>query len=130
MRAIQGHSGGNKVDPSLQDNVEFPFDWIECIYHVGSSHDCDSIIKSCLIGGRKDTKEARQTVLFTAVDPVNEPQEDEPYDVRKARQVPYRTTWKVFINAVYWINLKSNAMMLDSRLSCKSGTYQKRINSL
>ena len=23
MRAIPGHSGGNKVDPSLQDNVEF-----------------------------------------------------------------------------------------------------------
>ena len=23
-RAIQGHSGGSKVDPSLQDNVEIP----------------------------------------------------------------------------------------------------------
>ena len=24
VRAIQGHSGGNKVDPSLQDHVEIP----------------------------------------------------------------------------------------------------------
>ena len=40
MRAIQGHSGGNKVDPSLQDTVEIPYDWMGYIYHVGSSHDC------------------------------------------------------------------------------------------
>ena len=30
VRAIQGHSGGNKVDPSLQGNVEIPDSWIEC----------------------------------------------------------------------------------------------------
>ena len=37
MRAIQGHSGGNKVDLSLQDNVQIPYDWTEYNDHVGSS---------------------------------------------------------------------------------------------
>ena len=42
VRALQGHSGRNKVDPSVQDNVEIPYNWIECICHAGSSHDCRS----------------------------------------------------------------------------------------
>ena len=42
MRAIQGHSGGNKVVPSLQDNVKMPDNWIVFFNHVGSSHDCNS----------------------------------------------------------------------------------------
>ena len=29
-----GHSGGTKVDPSLQDNVDIPYNWIDYIYHV------------------------------------------------------------------------------------------------
>ena len=37
VRAIQDHSGGNKVDLSLLDNVEIPYSWIEYIYHAGSS---------------------------------------------------------------------------------------------
>ena len=37
MRAIQGHSAGNKVDPSLVDRVEKPCMGSEYIYHVGSS---------------------------------------------------------------------------------------------
>ena len=88
MRAIQGHSGGNKVDPPLQENVEIPYSWIKYIYHAGASHDCNSIIQSRLIAGGKDTKEGRQTVFFTAVDLMNEPQEDEFDDVTKPRLVP------------------------------------------
>ena len=46
MRAIQGHSGGNKVDPSLLDNAKIPHNWSEYFYHVGSSLDLHSTIKS------------------------------------------------------------------------------------
>ena len=35
MRAIQGHSGGNKDDLSLQDNVEIAYNWVEDIEHTG-----------------------------------------------------------------------------------------------
>ena len=50
MRAIQGHFGGNKFDPSLLENVEVPYMWSEFFYHAGSSLDLRSILQSC---GRK-----------------------------------------------------------------------------
>ena len=40
-RAIQGHSGGTQIDPTLQDTVLLPSDFAEYIYHVGSSHDME-----------------------------------------------------------------------------------------
>ena len=36
FRAIQGHSGGNLVDPALQDNVLLPDEFAEYIYHIGN----------------------------------------------------------------------------------------------
>ena len=107
MRAIQGDSGGNKVVPSLYDNVEFQYYWIANIYHVVSFHYCNSIFRSGLIAGGKDVNEGRQTVFFTAVDPMNEPQSDKLYDVNQSRVEPHRRKWEVFQNAVYWFNLKS-----------------------
>ena len=53
LRAIQGHSGGKHIDPTLQDNVLLPNDFAEHICHVGSSHDLHSIIPSGLIKGGK-----------------------------------------------------------------------------
>ena len=49
FRAIQGHSGGNLVDPALQDNVLLPEDFTEYIYHVGNASEIHSIIRSGLI---------------------------------------------------------------------------------
>ena len=51
FRAIQGHSGSNLVDPSLQDNVLVPDDFAEYSYHIGNAHEMHSIIKSGLIPG-------------------------------------------------------------------------------
>ena len=48
LRAIQGHSGGNPIDPSLQDNVMVSNDSLKYIYHVENSHDLHSIISSGL----------------------------------------------------------------------------------
>ena len=58
-------------------------------------------ILSGLIAGGTESEGGRQTVFFTAVDPMNDPLEDEPYDVKEPREVPYRTKWKVYQNAVY-----------------------------
>ena len=106
MHAIQGHSGGNKVDPSLLDNVEIPHMWSEYIYHFGSSLDLHSLVHSGLFAGGKDTKEARLTVFFTAVNPMIDSQEDESYDVTKSRMVQCKTKWNVYQDAVFWISLK------------------------
>ena len=51
--------------------------------------------KAGLIARGKNWKEGRQTVFFTAVDPRNEPERDQPYDVRCSRVVPYQTAWEV-----------------------------------
>ena len=43
--AIQGHSGGNIVDPELQDNVLLPEGFTEYIYHIGKrKNEMHSII--------------------------------------------------------------------------------------
>ena len=94
MRAIQGHSGRNKVDLALQDSLQFLHDWIEYIYRVGSSILCSFIILSGLIAAGLIWKEGWRTVFFTAVDPTNEPQRDEAYDVKVPRVVFCRTIGK------------------------------------
>ena len=66
-RAIQGHSGGKHINPTLQDNVLLPDNSAEHTCHVGSSHDMHSIIQSGLIPGGKDVKKGRHAVFFTAV---------------------------------------------------------------
>ena len=35
LRALQGHSGRNPIDPSLQDNVRISNNFFEYIYHIG-----------------------------------------------------------------------------------------------
>ena len=40
LRTIQDHSGGNPIDPSLQDNVMIPNDFLKYIYHVENFTTC------------------------------------------------------------------------------------------
>ena len=41
LRAIQRHSRKNRVDPSLQDNVEIPYAWMKYIDHMGPALACN-----------------------------------------------------------------------------------------
>ena len=67
FRALQGHSGRNPSDPSLQDNVVIPSGFFQHIYHIGCAFNLHSIINSGLIpGGQNSSK--RQTVFFLLVD--------------------------------------------------------------
>ena len=60
LRTSQGHSGGNRVDLSLQDNVRIPYACVEYIYHVASSLVYNSITQAGLLGrwkiGKKDER--------------------------------------------------------------------------
>ena len=86
LRAIQGHSGGKHINPTLQDNVLLPDDFAEHIYHVGRSHGMHSIIQSGLIPGGKDVKKGRHAVFFTAVTPTYiEHYREKDYDVTQFR---------------------------------------------
>ena len=87
FRANQERSGGNFVDPELQDNVLLPDDFADYIYHIGNAHDMQSIIQGGLILGGRSLKRDRQSVFFTAVNPMhaNQDQEEVQYDLDKPR---------------------------------------------
>ena len=66
LRALQGHSGRNLIDPSLHDIVIIPDGFFKCIYHVGCAINLHSIINSGLIPGGQNLNN-RQTVFFLPV---------------------------------------------------------------
>ena len=68
LRALQGHSGRNLIDPSLQDKVVSQSGFFQHIYHIGCAFNLHSIINSGLVpGGQNSSK--RQTVLLLPIDP-------------------------------------------------------------
>ena len=103
FRAIQGHSGGKIVDPTLQDNVLLPDDFAEYIYHIGNADELHSIIKSELIPGGRSPKKDRQSVFFTAVNPIDDHQdlEEVQCDLDKPRIAVYKNTWRAHQNIVF-----------------------------
>ena len=106
--AIQGHSGGTLVDPTLQDNALLPSDCAEYIYHIGNAHDMHSIIKGGWIPGGRRLERDRQSVFFTAVNPMytHQNQEEVQYDLDKPRIAVCKNTWRVHQNTVYWCKVK------------------------
>ena len=71
LRALQGHSGRIPIDPKLQDNVLFPNNFYEYIYDIACAVNLHSITSSGLIAGGQNSSSERQTVFFTAVNPMH-----------------------------------------------------------
>ena len=107
LRALQGHSGRNPIDPSVQDDVFLPNDFFQYIYHVGCAINLHSITNSGLIAGGQSLSK-RQTVFFTSVDPLNKQHKDpETVDLKAPRLAWYKQkTWKNHQNTVYWVDIK------------------------
>ena len=53
LRALQGHSGRNIIDPSLQDNVLIPNNFFEYISHIGCAINVHSV------GGKTSMRRVR-----------------------------------------------------------------------
>ena len=68
LRALQGHSGNNLIDPTLQDNVVIGSGIFHYIYHIGCAFNLHSITNNGLIPGGQDLSR-RQTVFFLPIDP-------------------------------------------------------------
>ena len=104
LRALQGHSGPNSIDPTLQDNELIPNNFFEYIYHIGCAVSLHSITNSGLIAGGQNSSRERQTKFFTAVNPMNknhmEPQE---LDLTPTRLALYKQKWKRHQDTVYWV---------------------------
>ena len=125
LRALQGHSGRNPIDPSLQDNVLIPNNFFEYIYHIGCAINLHSITNSGLIPGGQNSSRERQTVFFTAVNPMDKEHKD-PYklDLTKPRLAWYKQkTWKRHQDTVYWVDIQ-----LAQRKGFKF--YQTRSNAI
>ena len=108
LRALQCHSGRNLIDPSLQDDVLAPNDFIEYIYHIGCAINLHSNTNSGLISGGQNLIKESQTVFFALVDPWDEEHKDlEKIDLEAPRLARYmRTTWMKHRNTVYWVDIK------------------------
>ena len=65
LRALQGHSGSNLIDPTLQDNVLIGPGTFPYIYHVGSNFNLYSIISNGLITWRSEFEQKTNCVLLT-----------------------------------------------------------------
>ena len=124
LRALQGHSGRNLFDPTLQDNVVIPSNFFQYIYHVGCAINLHSIIHSGLtLGGQNLSK--RQTVFFLPVDPMDKQHKDpEKIDLNEPRHAQYmHKAWKKHHNTENWV---------DINLALKKGLkfYQTRSNAI
>ena len=75
FRALQGHSGRNLIDPSLQDNVLIPDDFLQVHLSLWMPISPHSITNSGLIPGGQNLSK-RQTVFFLPVDPMDKEHKD------------------------------------------------------
>ena len=96
LRALQGHSGRNLIDPLLQDNVIIQCALFHHIYHIGCAFNLHSIINNGLIPGGQDSSR-RQTVFFLPIDPRDKDHEDPNYiDFSVPRRARYvHSAWKM-----------------------------------
>ena len=124
LRALQGHSRRNLIDPSLQDNVLIPNDFFEYIYHIGCAINLHYITNSGLIAGGQNFSRERQTVFFTAVNPMNKNRKDpQELHLTKPRLALYKRKWKRQQDTVYRV---------DKQLAQRKGLkfYQTRSNAI
>ena len=130
LRALQGHSGSNLIDPALQDNVLIGPGIFPYIYHVGSKFNLHSIISNGLIPGGQNLSR-RQCVFFLPVDPRKEDHKDPEYiDYSAPRLARYlQNAWKRHQDTVFWVDIdlgireglmfyqtRSNAIILQGNL--------------
>ena len=113
--ALQGHSGRNLTDPSLQDNVIIQSGFFQHIYHIGCVFNLHSIINNGLIpGGQNSSK--RQTVFFLPIDPRDKGhQVPEKIDLSVPRRAQYlHNAWKKHQDAVFLgLNRSCNSKRID-----------------
>ena len=108
LRALQGHSGRNPIDPSLQENVLIPDNFFEYIYHIGCAISLHSFTNSGLIPGGQNLSREIQTVFFPAVNLMDKEYKDPcKLDLTKPRLAWYKQkTWKRHQDTVYWVDIQ------------------------
>ena len=106
LRALQGHSGRNLIDPSLQDTVIIQSNFLKYIYHVRCATNLHSFINLGLISGGQNLNN-RQTVFFLPVDPMDKDHKDpDTIDLSVPRHAQHlHKAWKRHQDAVCLVNI-------------------------
>ena len=124
LRALQGHSGSNLIDPTLQDNVLIGLEY-SLTFIMWDAHS--NFIPLSAMDWYLEVKNLsrRQTVFFLPVDPRDESHRDPEYiDFSVPRLARYmHKAWKRHQDAVFWV---------DIDLGIKEGLvfYQTRSNAI
>ena len=107
FRALQRHSGRDPIDLTLQGNVLIPTDFFEYIYHIGCAISLHSVMNSGLVAGGQILSRERQTVFFTAVNPMDKDHKDpHELDLTKPRLASDKQEWKRHQDTVYWVDIQ------------------------
>ena len=124
LRALQGHSGTNLIDPTSQESLMIESGIFHHICHTGCAFNLHSIINNGLILGGQNLSR-RQSVFFLLVDPRDESHKDpEHIDFSVPRRARYvHSAWKRHQDSVFWV---------DIDLGIKEGLtfYQTRSNAI
>ena len=142
LRALDGHSGGNLIDLTLQDNVLIGPGIFHYIYHVESNFNLYLIISNGLILGGQNLSR-RQSVFFLLVVPRKEDHKDPEYiDYSVPRLARYlQNAWKRHQDTVFWIDIdlgireglfyqtRSNAIILQGTLPANCIVRAERLRN-
>ena len=127
LRALQGHSGRNLIDPTLQDNVIKQSGFLQNIHHIRCAFNLHSIIHNGLIpGGQNSSK--RQTVFFLPIDPRDKEHKDpQKIDSTVPRRAQYlHSAWKQHQDAVFWVDVN---LVIQKRINILSDSIECNYHS-
>ena len=145
FRALQGRTGRNPIDLTLQDNVLIPSGFFQYIYHVGCAINLRSIINSGLIFEGQNSSN-RQTIFFLLVDPMVKNHKDlDTIDLNEPRHAQYmHKAWKKHQNTEYWVedrievlsntieryHSSRNTLSLLFSESCSDGNWRSHVREI
>ena len=84
-----------------------PNNFFEYFYHIGCAVSVHSITNSGLMAGGQNSSRERQTVFFTAVNPMHKNHKDpQELDLTKPRLASCNQKWKRYQDTVYWVDIQ------------------------
>ena len=123
--ALQGHSGRNLIDPSLQDNLIIQRGFFQQIYHEGCAFNLHSIINNGLIPGRSKFKQKDRQYSFCPLIPEIKAIKilQRLTSINHVEHKYMHSAWKKHQDPVFWV---------DINLAIQKGLtfYQPRSNAV
>ena len=92
--------------PELMGHVAIPYNEKEFVFHRGCSFNIKSILVTGLIAGGRESKEGRQTIFFTPLNPCGKNQmKRNPVTIYQYREKCIITTIGKTTRMLFWVKL-------------------------